>query len=163
MGCSPSGSSVHGILQARILEWVAISFSRGSSRPRDKPVGKRVSLLLAPPGKPFRLGNGSKERITLEFLEQRRHRTGTTCASKSCRVSPAGPLARSWDGEAGGDLLTLARPWATQSLCFSLGSEFADSSITNILDSTEHFEVGAASFFSEPYRAQSWGSRPGHV
>ena len=33
--CSPSGSSVHGILQARILEWVAISFSRGSSWPRD--------------------------------------------------------------------------------------------------------------------------------
>ena len=34
--CSPLGSSVHGILQARILEWVAISFSRGSSPPRDR-------------------------------------------------------------------------------------------------------------------------------
>ena len=33
MDCSPSGSSVHGILQARILEWVAIPFSRGSSQP----------------------------------------------------------------------------------------------------------------------------------
>ena len=33
--CSSPGSSVHGILQARILEWVAISFSRGSSQPRD--------------------------------------------------------------------------------------------------------------------------------
>ena len=33
--CSLPGSSVHGILQARILEWVAISFSRGSSQPRD--------------------------------------------------------------------------------------------------------------------------------
>ena len=31
----PPGSSVHGILQARILEWIAIPFSRGSSRPRD--------------------------------------------------------------------------------------------------------------------------------
>ena len=31
MDCSPPGSSVHGIPQARILEWVAISFSRGSS------------------------------------------------------------------------------------------------------------------------------------
>ena len=31
----PPGSSVHGILQARILEWVAIFFSRGSSQPRD--------------------------------------------------------------------------------------------------------------------------------
>ena len=35
MDCSPSGSSVHEILQARILEWVAISSSRGSSWPRD--------------------------------------------------------------------------------------------------------------------------------
>ena len=34
--CSPPGSSVHGILQARILEWVAIAFSRGSSWPRDR-------------------------------------------------------------------------------------------------------------------------------
>ena len=34
--CSPPGSSVHGILQARILEWVAISFSRESSQPKDR-------------------------------------------------------------------------------------------------------------------------------
>ena len=33
--CSPPGSPVHGILQARILEWVAISFCKWSSRPRD--------------------------------------------------------------------------------------------------------------------------------
>ena len=35
MNCSLPGSSVHGILQARILEWVAISFSRGTSQPRN--------------------------------------------------------------------------------------------------------------------------------
>ena len=35
MDCSLPGSSVHGILQVKILEWVAISFSRGSSRPKD--------------------------------------------------------------------------------------------------------------------------------
>ena len=34
MDCDPPGSSVHGILQARIQEWVALSFSRGSFRPR---------------------------------------------------------------------------------------------------------------------------------
>ena len=33
--CSPPGASVHGILQARTLEWIAIPFSRGSSQPRD--------------------------------------------------------------------------------------------------------------------------------
>ena len=42
MDCSLPGSSLHGILQARILEWVAISFSRGSSRPRDRT---RVSCI----------------------------------------------------------------------------------------------------------------------
>ena len=36
MDCSPPGSSIHGILQARILEEVAIPFSRGSSWPRDQ-------------------------------------------------------------------------------------------------------------------------------
>ena len=35
MDCRPRGSSVHGILQARTLEWVAMPFSRGSSPPRD--------------------------------------------------------------------------------------------------------------------------------
>ena len=34
VGCSPPGSLGHGILQARILEWVAVPFSRGSSQPR---------------------------------------------------------------------------------------------------------------------------------
>ena len=36
MSCSPPGSSVHGILQARILEWLSIPFSKGSSWPRDQ-------------------------------------------------------------------------------------------------------------------------------
>ena len=42
MNCSLPGSSVHGILQARILEWVAISFSRGSSQPRDRTQVSRI-------------------------------------------------------------------------------------------------------------------------
>ena len=56
--CSLPGSSVHGILPARILEWVAIPFSRGSSQPRDRTrisyvscIGRQVLLPLAPPGK----------------------------------------------------------------------------------------------------------------
>ena len=55
MDCGQPGSSVQGILQARILEWVAIPFSRGSSQPRD---GTQVSNTAADslpnelPGKP---------------------------------------------------------------------------------------------------------------
>ena len=43
MDCSPSDSSVHGILQARILEWVAIPFSRGSSWSRDQSQVSRIA------------------------------------------------------------------------------------------------------------------------
>ena len=45
MDCSPPGSSIHGNFQARILEWVAISFSRGYSPPRDQTHISRVCLL----------------------------------------------------------------------------------------------------------------------
>ena len=56
LDCSLPGSSVHGILQARILEWVAVASYRGSFRPRDRThmshIGRQVLLPLAPPGKP---------------------------------------------------------------------------------------------------------------
>ena len=74
MDCSPPGSSVHGILQARTVERVTTSYSRGSSRPRDRTciscIGRQQgifptqgsnlrllhwqadSLPLVPPGKP---------------------------------------------------------------------------------------------------------------
>ena len=42
---SPLGSSVHRIVQARILEWVAISSSRGSSQPRDQTLIRYVSCI----------------------------------------------------------------------------------------------------------------------
>ena len=45
MDCSPPGSSVHGILQARIMEWVAMPFSKGSSRLRDRSCVSDVSYL----------------------------------------------------------------------------------------------------------------------
>ena len=50
MDCSPTGSSGHGMFQARILRWVAISFSRGSSRPKDQTwascIGRRIPCGL---------------------------------------------------------------------------------------------------------------------
>ncbi|XDA82486.1 hypothetical protein R6Z07F_012401 [Ovis aries] len=56
MNCSPSGSSVHGILQARILEWVAVPFSRGSSRPMDRTwvscIVRQIPYRLSHQGSP---------------------------------------------------------------------------------------------------------------
>ena len=58
MDCSPPGSSVHGILQARILEWVSVPSSRGSSWSVDQTcvsyvscIGRKVLYHLASPGK----------------------------------------------------------------------------------------------------------------
>ena len=63
MDCSPPGSSLHGILLllARVLEWVAISFSRGSSQPRDQT---RVSCI---PGRCFNLWASSITKATHNF------------------------------------------------------------------------------------------------
>ena len=57
MDCSPPGSSVLRILQARILEWVARPSSKGSSQPRDEPVSHAFhadSLLLSHWGSPIK-------------------------------------------------------------------------------------------------------------
>ena len=46
MNCSPPGFSDHGILQARILEWVAIPFSKGSSQPGIQPRSVTLQAIL---------------------------------------------------------------------------------------------------------------------
>ena len=58
MSCTPPDSSAHGILQARILEWVAMPSSRGSSWPGDWTCGSFIAggfFTVEPLGKPLRL------------------------------------------------------------------------------------------------------------
>ena len=62
MDCSLPGSSLHGILQARVLEWVAISFSTGSSQPR---VQTRVSCI---PGRRFNLWATRRSLLIIFFI-----------------------------------------------------------------------------------------------
>ena len=58
LDCSPPGSSAHGIIQARILKWVAMPSSKGSSQPRDRSPASCISCIAGgffttePPGKP---------------------------------------------------------------------------------------------------------------
>ena len=72
--CSLPGSSLHGILQARILEWGAISFSRGSSHPRDwriepgSPTLQADSLTSEPSGKPFSWARVLRNLVSSWFL-----------------------------------------------------------------------------------------------
>jgi len=74
MDCSPPGSSVPGILQARLLERVAIPFSRLSSQPRDRIQVSCIAgrLLPEPPGKPIRrLEEGQFLFVPLSKLSNR--------------------------------------------------------------------------------------------
>ena len=72
MRCSLPGSSVHGILQARILEWIAIPFSRGSSQPRDGAQVSHIAGTFFPEiaGKPKNTGVGSLSLLQGIFLTQ---------------------------------------------------------------------------------------------
>ena len=67
--CNPMDNRVHGILQARILEWVTVPFSRGSSQPRSSAL-QVDSLPAEPPGKPKNTGAGSLSLLQRIFPTQ---------------------------------------------------------------------------------------------
>ena len=63
--CDPMDYTVHGILQARILEWVAFPFSRGSPNPGIEPKSPTLqadALTSDPPGKPYILEEETKNK-----------------------------------------------------------------------------------------------------
>ena len=71
--CDPMDCTVHGILQARILEWAAFPFSRGSSRPGIEPSPPALqvdSLPAEPQGKPKNTGVGSLSLLQQIFPTQ---------------------------------------------------------------------------------------------
>ena len=71
--CDPMDYTVHGILQARILDWVALPFSRGSSHPRIKPRSPALqvdSLPAEPQGKTKNIGVGSLSLLQQMFPTQ---------------------------------------------------------------------------------------------
>ena len=93
MGCGPPGSSVHGILQARMLEWAALPFSRGPSRPGDQ-----ASSLLCPAS--ASAGRFSRHQCHLGslvglFWTQRPRRDDVKAGPRSgwIRTLPVSPLA----------------------------------------------------------------------
>ena len=73
--CSPPGSSVHAILQARILTWVAIPFIRGSSWPRDQTQSPALQADFFF----YHLSNqGSPKVVILQIKKKKNHRTIAT-------------------------------------------------------------------------------------
>ena len=94
MDCSLPDSSVHGILQARILEWVVMPSSRGSSPPRD---GTWVSCMTdwfftaEPLGKPLRV---LRDHFSLEWMVRKTHLG--TAERKTCSVLALGENWEIW-------------------------------------------------------------------
>ena len=89
MVCGPPGSSVHGISQARILEWVTISFSRGSSQHRDpthtSPALQEDSLPLSHQGSPI-----------IKYPASKRHSRNVCRCSEWSKGIPS--LVKGWQG-----------------------------------------------------------------
>ena len=80
--CDPMDDTVHGILQARMLEWVAFPFFRGSSQCRDWTQVSRIavdSLPAEPPGKTKNIGVGSLSLLQGIFLTQESNRALLHC------------------------------------------------------------------------------------
>ena len=92
--CSPLGSSVHGIFQAGILEWVAVSFSRGSSRPRDwthvSCIGRQVLHHWAIREAPYRCGVLSNKGQKTSLSQELEAMVSGTASPQSPSVSARG-------------------------------------------------------------------------
>ena len=129
MDCSPPSSSVHGILQARILEWVAISFSRGSSQPRDRT---QVSHIA---GRCFNLRTPrqNSNQLMNHFLQV--FSNPPTPPRLDCCLSSRFPVSSllysfSIDPYGGLFLAIYHSPWAAKSLTAGISISFTFVSFT---------------------------------
>ena len=145
--CGPPGSSVHGILQARILEWVAMPSSRGSSRPRDRthiclhlrhcrwilyPLGHLGSLRVCEgcanpardPHSPGRVGGHSQLGGWLTGLLCMWARSESEAAPSPAQVPGDGAAALAWrhhppGGDPAASQLTISESqWSRRALGF---------------------------------------------
>ena len=85
MGCSPPAFSVHGILQARLLEWVAISYSWGSFQPRDQTESLTSSALVGR----FSTTSTTREALVLSHFSQVKLCATPTVARQACLLLQA--------------------------------------------------------------------------
>ena len=91
--CDPMDQTVHGNLQARILEWVAFSFSRGSSQPRERTQVSCIAdgfLPAKPQVKPKNTGIGSLSLLQQIFLTQESNRGLLHCRQILYQLSHQG-------------------------------------------------------------------------
>ena len=108
MDYNSPGSSVHGIIQARVLEWVAIPFSRGSSQPRDRT---RVSCIA---GKFFTLWATTCQFVVDKPFHILQKLVGGLCCGVTCsllEVQKAQNWAAGVDVRGGSSCVTSSSWW----------------------------------------------------
>ena len=124
VNCSPLGSSVHGVFQAKIVERVVISFSRGSSQPRDQiHVSLRLmhrhwqagSLPLVPPGKLWSCPTQRGYLQIQKYLENVRKLSTIPCAHHQSHIF--WDTTWIWAIFSEYSAFTLARPWSWPGQC----------------------------------------------
>ena len=101
--CSLPGSSVHGLLQARMLNWIAISFSMESSQPRDRTWVSCITgrfFSTEPPGKPHQCGKGREGEMWSgrdQYTKKRKglHRQRCSLGSEEFEPYTGLPMLRS--------------------------------------------------------------------
>ena len=106
--CNPPGSSVYGILQARILEWVARPFSRGSPRPRDQTqvsciAGRFFTVLVTREAipSPCSFGVSGFSKLVLLFIFRGGRRDVMGAQEKKVVGPCGGKSAMNMEGGAG--------------------------------------------------------------
>ena len=133
MDCSPPGSSVYGILQARILGWAAMPSSRGSSRPRDQihifcgSFSAGRFFTAEPPGKPKYLSSGPPKISTGWTLARKPYTESVSkLGATSSKTQSSGclwwdPFSK-WMKAQGGFGQSSAMPVGSRSLYCQCGS-----------------------------------------
>ena len=114
MDCGPPGSSVHGIFQARLLEWVAISSSSGSSWPRDQTCISCITggfFITEPPEKPFPMNGTEQTKLFLSLVTVKSQEVKSSFWNGCWKSS--NPQTLGFNSEIGGRREKQLTGWAT--------------------------------------------------
>ena len=151
MGCSPSIFSVHGILQVRILEWVAVSFSRRSSQPRDRTpifcIGRQIIFHWATWEAPVQF---SRSVVSDSLWSNEPQNARSPCPSPTARVySNPCPLSRWYHPTISSSVI----PFSSCPQCFPASGSFQ---MTQLFTSGGQNTGVSASTSVLPMNTQDW-------
>ena len=164
MDCSLPGSSVHWILQARLLEWVAFLLSRGSSQPTIEPKFLTLHVILhhlSHQGSPKNSGMGSHSFLQWIFLNQESNRGVLHCRQILCQLSYQGSPYKWEEWYKSHDFQR--HPWqATHQVsltCLAKSDKLSFACLTTLVLSAQGiFKSLFVLGFNSAYKLTHWGA-----